>query len=288
VQTAQSFLAAITLLLLAIPFAFAGIEIMRGLASENHAKAVELLGKILLVAIAIISSWTVITWLIQLEDAITQSSHTLIQANYVPIAIPSSNWECYTKQFFQTLYNMNIDTTYNTANGDPNDPTNAYAQNMATATLTLIENLPDYILTLLSILLAIQLVLRLALLNLYIIISPLAIFCGAMPGKIGSSVAIAWLKGFASLLAVQFIQMLMLILIGQLLVGSLFADVGLTGSPPTDWAGLLFLKMIPISVMVMTLNVPRLFNSSTTTLLSTVSSSMGGAMSGVALIIRGL
>jgi hypothetical protein len=291
VQNLQSFFVIITLALLAIPFCFAGFEIMRGLGSENHSKAIELIGKVLLVAMAIGISWTLVTWLIQLQDAFEQSTSTLIQANYTPIAIPSSNWECYTKQFFQTLYNMNIDTAYNTANSSSAVETGvaaAYTQNMTEATLTLIENLPNYVLTLLSILLAVQLVLRLALVNLYIIISPLAIFCGAMPGKIGSNVTSAWLRGFASLLAVQILQMIMLIFIGQALLNPSYSLLGFVSNPPTDWAGLLFKDMIPIAVMVMTLNIPRLFNSSATTLLSTVTSSIGGAMSGIALIIRGL
>jgi hypothetical protein len=285
VQTAWGIVVAIALILLGLPLALAGFQIMQGLGSENQARAIELLGKVLLVALAIVASWTIVGWLIQLEDALAQYVSTNLSQGATTIPMPSSNWGCYAQQFFGTLYNMNVDTTNNAANGGSDAA--AYAQNITQATLTLIENLPNYILTLLSVLLAIQLVVRLALLNVYIIISPLAIFCGAMPGKIGSSVTSHWIKGFASLLSVQVLQLFLLVFIGAFL-NILFVITGVTSGAESDWAATLFAKLIPILVMVMTLNVPRLFNSSATTLLSTVSSSIGGAMSGIALIIRGL
>lgn len=280
VQDAWGVIAGISLALLAIPFLLAGYQIMRGLGSENQARAIDLLGRVVLVAAAIALSLFIISRMVELEDGLSQSfAKTFKPADNTYVSMSSSNWQCYTQQFFGTLFNMNVDSTNNAAGG--NGDTTKYTSNMDTATLTLIENLPHYILTLLSILLAVQLAVRLALLNLHIVLSPLTILCSALPGQIGPSAATHWVKGFVSLLFVQALQLMVLTL------GSHLIPIP-TNSTGVDWATTLFTNILPVAVMIMTLNIPRLFNVPATTLLSTVSSSIGGTMNGIALIIRGL
>jgi hypothetical protein len=175
---------------------------------------------------------------------------------------------------------MNIDTTNNSVTGNSNQT--AFTSDMTRSTLILLENLPNYILTLLSVLLALQLVVRLALLNLHIVLSPLTIVCNALPGEFGPGAARHWARGFVSLLFVQLLQLVVLILGSRLLPFTLV-------QPGTgDWVTQMFSALLPIAVMVITLNIPRLFNVPATTLLSTVTSAIGGAVNGISLIIRGL
>jgi hypothetical protein len=154
-----------------------------------------------------------------------------------------------------------------------------FSQDTNSATATLITNLSNYVLTLLAVLLCIQLFVRLALLNLHIIVSPLAIVCGTLPEQFGATAAWQWIKGFAALLFVQILQ-LTVIWLGM----SLIPATLLNGS---DWLQLVCAKVIPISFFILALHMPKLFNTPVTSMLSTITSSIGGAMTGIILIIRG-
>lgn len=289
VQNVWNLVAVVALALLAVPFLLAGYQIMRGASSENHAGAIELLGRILLMAAAVALSFFIASSLVKIEDGLAQDFSSHFQSTQATpgsptgspyISMPSSNWQCYTQQFFGTLFNMNVDTTNNSVTGNSNQT--AFTSDMTRSTLILLENLPNYVLTLLSVLLAIQLVIRLALLNLHIVLSPLTIVCNALPGEFGPGAARHWAKGFVSLLFVQLLQLVVLILGSRLLPFTLV-------QPGTgDWVTQMFSALLPIAVMVITLNIPRLFNVPATTLLSTVTSSIGGAVNGISLIIRGL
>jgi hypothetical protein len=262
------------LALLAIPLILAGYQIMLGMASTHYAGAIQILSRVLLVALLTVASSFFIQAMINLESAIAVDLSNI--TNIQSIARPASYWCLDTQQFFSNLYNL---TVYQTQNAAGTLTGTDYATANYSATVALTSNLPNDVLTLLSIVLAAQLLVRLALLNLYIIVSPLAIISGSLPGEIGKGIAWGWVRGFLALLFVPLLQILALGLGAQLVPGTLT-----TG---TDWFNQALSELLPIIFMIITLNIPRLFSMSATSLLSTVSSSISGAMTSVILIVRG-
>jgi hypothetical protein len=269
--------AGIALALLVLPFALAGYQLLLGMSSKNHASAIEALARVVLIALAVGLSYFVLSELINIENALAQFLFTHITVSTYD-AMPSANWQNCIHQFVINIFNLNV---YTNLQLSQQLTTAEYAQDVTGSTLLLIENLPNYILTLLSVILTIQLILRLVLLNFHIIMSPLVIICGALPGQIGPNAARHWAQGFLALLAVQILQLLVLLL------GSSLINLP-TALMTSGWAGTLFTELLRFVVMLITLNMPRLFNVSATTMIANVSSSIGGAMSSVTLIIRGL
>jgi hypothetical protein len=161
--------------------------------------------------------------------------------------------------------------------------TDQYVQFNYDSMSALINNLPFYITALLSILLAIQLTVRFALICLQAVLSPLVFACGALPGDMGQMVLRPWIRGFGSLLVVQLLQV-MVILAGTIL----FSSLTTIGSTTSEWVGTLFTTLMPIIIIVVALNVPRMMGSATTNIISMVSSSFSSASTGILLIIRGI
>jgi uncharacterized membrane protein len=283
VQQFRTFSFALALALLAIPFILAGFQLLRGASASNRANVSELLSRILLAIGMVVVSFYLIQAFIDLESAIASTLFTSIPAPAVATFMPSTdNWGCYTHQFFGNIFNLSAYTSQHAAN---TIDTPTYLQDQNQITITIMANLSYYILTLLSILLAIQLAVRLAMLNAYIIVSPLTILCSALPGQEGANVTRAWLKGFASLLFAQILQLLVL-WAGIQLVPSAWLSGGSTPDP--GWVIDLFTKILPITLLGLTLSIPRLLQTPATTMLTTVSSSIGGAITGIILIIRGI
>lgn len=280
-QPDWAFVLTAALALLAIPFALAGYQIMLGVASNQYAGAIEVLSRVILVALLAFLSYDLIQLLIQLESAISSDIYQAILQNSAgagsqTVAVPTNNWCVNVQNFFGNLYNL---TVYNMQNASRTLTGTSFSQKVYETTLNLINNLPTDILTLLTILLVIQLLIRLGLLNFYIILSPLAIICATLPGEMGRDAARGWVRGFLALLCVQLVQLLALALGSQLFPASLVGG--------SDWFNQALKELLPIVIMVITLQIPRLFNISSVNLLSTLSSSFGGAMSSVILIVRG-
>jgi hypothetical protein len=269
----------IALSLLAGPVILAGYQIMLGTASTRYAGAIATLSRVLLVALLAVMSYTLISAFFNLESALVLSlnANTDFATNLdTTVVVPASDWCMHVQNFFGNLYNLNVDQLLNaqqTLTGSN------YASAVYTSTLNLVTELPDVLKTLLSILLAAQLLTRSALLWLYWTVSPLAIVSGSLPGESGKNAAWAWVRGFTALIFVQLLQLLVLGIGGKLIPASLA-----TGS---DWFNTAVSTLLPVIIVTVTLNIPRLLNASTTTMLSTVSGSIGGAMTNVILIVRG-
>lgn len=277
VQTLWPFAYGLAMALIAIPLVLGGLQIMRNISGQRNASAIELFIRALITAVAASLSLFLLRSFIDLENGLVNTLFAHIPAPPVVTSMPSANWSCYAHQFFGSIFNISVYTSQNIAKNIKSD---AYVQDIYQISATLIVNLGYYILTLLSVLLAIQLVARLAFLNVYIIVSPLTIICSALPGVDGSAVTQGWLRGFAALLFTQVVQLL--ILWG----GASFVPVNLTGG--TDWVSELFARLVPIAILGLALGAPRLFRVSVTDRLAGVSSSIGGSISGIILLIRGV
>jgi hypothetical protein len=274
-QTYWGDVLAIVIALLGIPLIFAGYQIMLGVTSTRYAGAIQIISRIILVTFAAAASYALIQMFISLESGIATSLHTAFGGT--SFLTNSGQWQCNTQQFFANIYNI---TAYNLQFTAQQISADTYATDTYQSTLSLVGHLSDYVLTMLSILLVVQALIRLALINFYIILSPLAIAGGTLPGELGSSAARAWIKGLMALLFVQLLQVIVITIGGQLFPASLTSG--------SDWMSAVLTRLWPIIIMMIALNIPRLFNLSATTMLSTITSSMGGAMTGVILIVRGL
>jgi hypothetical protein len=83
--------------------------------------------------------------------------------------------------------------------------------------IRLLEDLGEFALFLLSVTIWAQIVLRIILINYYIILAPVAFACWGLPGQIGNQVLKMWFKGMAQLLFVQALQLFILTTLPSLL-----------------------------------------------------------------------
>ncbi|GCF06798.1 hypothetical protein [Dictyobacter arantiisoli] len=281
--------------LVAFALTIAGYRVMLSPFSTRYATSAETIGRVVIAGVAAIVSLFFIGELISILNAFSAVVKTFTFNNGLSgdfstafasfsgnslssVGVPSSRWGCNVQQFFGNVFNMSV---YNLQAARKDINATQHASLIFTASANLINHIPDYLLTLMTILLAIQLMLRLVFVNGYIVISPLIIFCSALPGALSSGILRRWLHDFLALLAVQFIQLFAAVVIILLFDGAQAAF-------GTSWPGQLIARFLPIISMMIILNIPRLLNSSATTLLSSITSSISGSITGITLIIRGL
>jgi len=127
------------------------------------------------------------------------------------------------------------------------------------------------ILTVLSMVLWVQVFVRIFLLNYYILMGPLAFGCWALPGGVGQRVVRLWCKGFFSVLFIQVLQIFLLTTL-PLLLPTL-------PQIPTDSMGLIqgfLLEFPPILTLSIALMAPRLLGTSAAKAFGTAGSMAGG------------
>src|SRR5260370_26722448 len=125
----------------------------------------------------------------------------------------------------------------------------------------------------LSVVLWIQVFVRIVLLNYYILTGPLAFGCWALPGGVGQRVVRLWCKEFFSVLFFHLLQVFLLPTLPLLLptLPQISADsVGLIQG--------FMLEFPPILTLYIALMAPRLLGASAAKALGTASSMAGGAM----------
>jgi hypothetical protein len=113
-------------------------------------------------------------------------------------------------------------------------------------------------------------IIRIFLINVYIILSPLAIIAAGMPGHTGQGFARQWIMGFLSLLAAQFAQVVTLGVGMVMLTAYDHTYVAAQGD-----MGELFIKY---GILLLMLRVPTLFSSNSTAIIREVGPSLGAAI----------
>lgn len=267
--------------LLAIPLILAGYQIMLGTVSSSYAGAIETISRVFLIVVIAALSLTFIDLVAGLENGIVTGLFHSLGSSLQPADANATadKWCVNVQNFFGNIFNL---TAYNLQNATGTLSGTDYSQKEYATTIALINNLPADILTLLSLLLTLQMLVRIGLLGFYAVLSPLAIVGGSLPGQIGTEVMQGWMRGFLALLFVQLLQFLVLGL------GSNLFPPGIAqGGSGANWFNQVMSELLPIVVMTITLGLPRLFNISSVSLLSTLSSSFGGAVTGIILIVRG-
>ncbi|GHO42792.1 hypothetical protein [Ktedonospora formicarum] len=124
-----------------------------------------------------------------------------------------------------------------------------------------------------------QMIIRLFFINLYTVLAPLGIACGALPGKVGQPVVQMWLKGFISIVLVQFVMAIALI-VTQILLGEILSFTA--GGDPNHIAGNLDNKtlsdLIRIACLYFVFRIPSLLQSAPLRTMTDAGQAMGQAV----------
>jgi hypothetical protein len=142
-----------------------------------------------------------------------------------------------------------------------------------TSLADLIHRIGEMILMVLSVVLWIQVFVRIFLLNYYIVTGPLAFGCWALPGGVGQRVVRLWCKGFFSVLFVQVLQLFLLTTLPLLFptLPDISADsVGLVQG--------VLLEFPPILTLWVALMAPQLLGTSAANAFGTAGSMAEGVM----------
>ncbi|GCF06797.1 hypothetical protein KDI_03610 [Dictyobacter arantiisoli] len=274
----------------------AGYQVLLGPFSSRYVNLSEAAGRVIIAGIAAVASLYVIGLLIALTNGLSvfveglqfgggnggsviASILQFFGIQTVRVGTPSGQWGCNVQQFLGNIFNLSI---YNLQAANKQITADQQSVLVYGDISTIVNHLTDYIMTLLTVVLAIQLMIRLVFLNGYIIISPLMIFCNALPGDTGASLMRHWLKDFLALLFVQVLQLFAVVALGMFFAAAQTAF----GNDP--WSQAMIGKMAPVVGLMIVLRVPKLLNSTATSVLSSISSSITGSVSGIILIVRGL
>jgi hypothetical protein len=140
----------------------------------------------------------------------------------------------------------------------------------------LIKHLGQFILLVLSIMLWAQVLVRIVLLNYYILLCPIAFGCWALPGGFGQGVVTQWTKGFFSTLLIQIVQVFV--------ITTLPLVIPVLPAIPSDSLGLmkgLLTQLPPILVLWMTVRAPSILGTSTARAVVNAGSVAGGVVTAV-------
>ncbi len=257
---------------LTILFMLTGYRIMGGAAGIRYANALEALPRVLLAGLAAFLSIIFVGFIIGLENGICQQVvHDTLGAahglQYTDILIPAGNWLGNIGAFFGAIVVIILGAILVAI------PFFGWVIGgiaVAISSALLINYTQGFILSILAIIFALQLIARLVMIDIYIVLSPLAIGCWALPGQIGQSVTRQWASGFLSLVFVQLVQVICLS-VGLLLFKKAAAD----------FASDLFNFVGPIAVMWLVVRIPRLFGSSAVGTVASAGQTVTGAAAAI-------
>ncbi|GCE03481.1 hypothetical protein KDAU_08100 [Dictyobacter aurantiacus] len=138
------------------------------------------------------------------------------------------------------------------------------------AVVSLVTNAPGFCILGFSMALTGIIIARILLINVYIILSPLAVIAAGLPGQVGQNFTRQWIMGFLSLLAAQVAQVV------TLFVGMAILDAynQLFSSSGGDIGGL----FIRYGTLLVLLRVPTLFSANSTAIIKEVGPTLGTAI----------
>jgi hypothetical protein len=142
--------------------------------------------------------------------------------------------------------------------------------------LTSLTNILGLIIKILGLMLLAQIIIRIFLINLYIILAPVGIACWALPGRVGQPLTRSWAGGFVSLALVQFVQITALIVI-QAIIASF---VSYLSSQVHSLDTTTFTQVLNVAVLWFIFRIPSLFPTSPMRSLVEIGDTMSAAVSG--------
>jgi len=145
------------------------------------------------------------------------------------------------------------------------------------------KDIGEFLVLLLSINLCVQVFVRVALVNYYILTAPLALGCWGLPGNTGQKVVSQWFTGFCSILFVQAVQLLVLTTMPLLLPT--------IPQLPTDTLGILYtiLAQLPRVIVLMAVTkAPAMLGAGSTKAIAKAGSMSSGAIAAVGAAAYGV
>ena len=276
VQDVFSFMLGLAFVLVTPMILLIGYHIMLAASSFRHAGVLEGLSRVILGVMAMGVSFQLITMLITFTNEINgalinlhgmlgypvtqtdgvKAAYTLTRAqepltSYRGMVIPMSRWGCAVNDFIGILGNKFFSdqmTSWIPVIGNL-----APLATQVTNGAELVSRLSEFARLALSVVLWLQAVIRLGLLNCYILTCPLALACWALPGGLGQQVVRQWTRGFFAVLALQVIQLFFMTTL-PLILPSFPALAG-------DSEGImhvLLTQLPPLLVLWLTVRVPKL------------------------------
>jgi hypothetical protein len=208
-----------------------GYQLMLEASTFRYAGALEGLSHVVFAVVAVGVSYALISMLISVQNSMVAAIITLhvehpfplnivngrpipyrlageSPGSYRGIVMPISRWGCAINNFIGVVSPSFLTNTLGSI--IPVIGGLAPLAGHATNISDLIQRCGELILAILSFLLWVQVFVRIVLLNYYILMTPLAFGCWALPGGVGQRVIVLWFKGFFTVLFVQVSQLFVL------------------------------------------------------------------------------
>ncbi|HEX3640998.1 MAG TPA: hypothetical protein VHV10_06900, partial [Ktedonobacteraceae bacterium] len=299
VQDVFSYMLGLAFMLVTPMIILIGYHILLAASSFRHAGILEGLSRVLLGTLAVGVSFQLITMLITFANmasgalvnlhemlgyAATQTSgvraaYTLAgasepAASYRGMVMPMSRWGCAVNSFIGILGSKFF--TDQVASWFPVIGNLTPLTTQVTDGAHLASRLTEFARLVLSVVLWLQAVIRIGILNCYILTCPLAFACWALPGGLGRQVLHQWMRGF---LAVLFIQVGQLFLITTLpLILPSFPAIG---GDHQEIMQVLLTQLPPLLVLWLTVRVPKIVGISTSRAIGMTGVMAGGIVGAV-------
>ena len=273
-----------------------GYQMMLAASSFRHAGALEGLSHVIFGSLVVAISFQIVTMLITFANMVSgaivglhsylstqaygvSTEYTLAGVNepltsYRGMVMPVSRWGCAVNDFVGILGNQFFShqiTVWLPVIGHL-----APLAMQVTTGAELASRLTEFARMVLSVMLWLQAVIRIGLLNCYILTCPLAFACWALPGGLGQRVVQQWVRGFLLVLFIQVVQ-IFLITVLPLILPSFPAVAG-------DNQGImqiLFTQLPPLLALWLTVSVPKWVGISATRAIGMTGVMAGGIISTV-------
>jgi hypothetical protein len=256
-----------------------GLNVMNGAITMRFADGIQALSRLVPVAVGIGFSLTLVQFLFSLEAALTQVFTSFFgNMDMSSVILPTSSWFGTLVMFLTLGLALTVAKSFAPllisvlGTGITVGVFIAVAAEGAIYSVLIIE-IPRLILVIFAMGLCVQILMRIVLVNFYIIMSPLAIVASLLPGRSGVGFTRDWILGFLSLLASQFAQVVVLLL-GLVLLNVVKDNT-------------LVRELIKYGTLTLMLRVPSLFRSSATGLAAQIGPSVAGAVAGPFLAFVG-
>jgi hypothetical protein len=271
-----------------------GYQLLWASWTLGRVAAMEMLARLLLSILAVSISYELTTMLIGLSNAVSHGvvslhaslgypdvklngndlTYTLDGENdpssFRGIVVPVSRWGCVMNKFMEILVQKIV--TDMLAFIPFVGGVLKLAKGISDAVLAL-KDIGEFAALILSINVAVQVFVRVALVNYYILTAPVAFGCWGLPGGFGQRVVSQWFKGFCSLLFTQAVQLIVLTTLPLLL-----PDLP---QLPTDTFGVLniVLRQLPrVIVLLAVIKVPNMMGTQATKAIARAGTVGGGAV----------
>jgi hypothetical protein len=212
VETLEGAMAGVAVLLLVPIILMIGLSYMSGGGTFRYADALDALPRLVLSLIAVASCLFLSSEIISIGNALIQLFMDTL--NSVPkgiiedptsILMPSGQWQAWLTTL-SAMGGMLIMAQVIAPIAFAGFTVGAYFSigMVAAAYGVLIGYAPKFILTSFSMVVAAQVILRFMLVDVYIVLAPIAMIAAGLPGQTGTRFAREWIMGFLSLIAAQF------------------------------------------------------------------------------------